>query len=646
MSEIDTVFLETPASAPSGDSHAAAVDAASEPGQGGEVPWDMGNLGATRGTITLQDGRTCIGRVGAPPSQEATSARFWFWIPEDALVEATQIVTTRCKTAGREIHYYALVDEVRRSSRRRGMGHEVDEFDGDLNSEPLYGPDGMTYAEAAILRADPPLLTPPRERSHVTLASAEEAGKAYGADEMENGLAVGLIKNGGDTTAGAGSIDLDYLLGANGGHLNVNGAAGRGTKSSFLLHMVYLLLNKAEREARERPSDPERLRVVPIVFNVKGYDLFHIDRRSKKYSAAKHEADWAALGVENPIPFRNVTFLAAQQTNGTTAITIQGRNNVQPYSWGLEDLIEGGLFAFLFASDEGMNDNFQSLLLDLEDWLTEEFIGSGNQRGRRLSPQAAKANGGSLNTFDRLSVWASDPQNVISVLPGGHVAATIKKLSRRLRLLTLDSRGLLRRDTNRGAPLSVVRDNTSSPIVIDLNWLAGAAWLQRFVVATVLRQLTEEQTYRALPGLKYLVVLDELNRFAPRGGRDPITKLVEQVASEMRSQGVLLFGAQQQASLVSEKVIENAGIRALGKTGVLELSSSVWRGLSDNARRRADALPPNEKLLLQDSFRQPMHVRIPMPPWAMLEKEAASGPIETGGPAVNGAVHRVANMDY
>lgn len=628
----------------------------------GENPWDLGSLGAVRGPVTLSDGRLCIGRVGAPMQQEATSTKFCFWIPEDALVEATQIVTARCRVAGQDITYQALVDEVHRFSRRRGMGHEVDEYDGDLATEPLFGPDGITYAEAAILRAgtmvegqEQPILTPPRERSPVTVASEEEVRTAYGTPEMGNPLEVGLVKNGGSAVAGPGAIDLDYLLGENGGHLNVNGAAGRGTKSSFLLHMVYLLLERARREAENAPSARERLRIVPIVFNVKGYDLFHIDRLSSRYNANLHAADWARLGITDPAPFQTteldsegnavnpmgVRFFAAQQQNANVAISIQQRNHVRPYSWGLEDLIEGGLFSFLFASDETMNDNFQALLLDLEDYLTDETVNGLNQRVRQFNSQAVNADGDPLNTFDRLSSWAATPANVLGVLPGGHAAATVKKLSRRLRLLTLDSRGILRRDTTRGYPLNVVGGDTCGPIVIDLNWLTGALWLQRFVVATVLRQLVAAQTDNAVPGLKYLVVVDELNRFAPRGGRDPITRLVEQVAAEMRSQGVLLFGAQQQASLVSERVIENAGVRALGKTGMLELSSSVWRSLSQSTKFRADALPPNEKLLLQDTFRQPMNVRIPFPAWAMRQGEAIIGSSTSGN-----AMPLTANLDF
>jgi DNA helicase HerA-like ATPase len=122
--------------------------------------------------------------------------------------------------------------------------------------------------------------------------------------------------------------------------------------------------------------------------------------------------------------------------------------------------------------------------------------------------------------------------------------------------------------------------------------------------------------------VQYLITLDELNRFAPRGAHDPITQLIETVAAEMRSQGLILLGAQQQASKVSEKVIENAAIRVLGKTGSLELGTPAWRFLSQSARRKAEYLSLNEKLILQDNFREPMHVRVPFPVWAMNPHEA------------------------
>jgi DNA helicase HerA-like ATPase len=189
--------------------------------------------------------------------------------------------------------------------------------------------------------------------------------------------------------------------------------------------------------------------------------------------------------------------------------------------------------------------------------------------------------------------------------------------------MVIEGDGVLRRTGQIGNPIDVGFRQTKDPIVIDLNGLVGKRELQRFVVATVLRQLIDQRTGKnATDGLVYLVVLDELNRFAPKGSRDSITRLIEQVAAEMRSQGIILLSAQQQASKVSETVIENAGVRAVGRSGTLEMEHAVWRGLNPSARRKAASLPIDEKLIVQDSFREAMHVRVPFPAWAMRKGEA------------------------
>ena len=577
----------------------------------------------SRGSITRPDARTIVGRVGAPPRQEATSSRFHFWIPEDALVEATQIVTAESTLAGQPVTFYALVEEVHRCSRRRDMGHEVDEFDGDLSDEPIFAPEGFTYADAAILRAEPDLLTPPRERSPVLLAGADDAAKAYGMDEIapDNRLAVGLVKNGGAATAGPGCLDLDFLLGGNGGHLNVGGAAGRATKSSFLLTVVYTLLAHARRLQLEKPNSDVRPRVVPIIFNVKNFDLFYLDQPNVKWNEAKHASSWRAIGIDDPQPFQNVTYFAPQQPGNNYPIpTGRTGGGVRAYSWSLRDIIENGLLTYLFSEEDAANDNFMAMLLEIEDLLTHVAVESDGSETRTLRPQI---NGydNPITTFENLRDWLSEGEGV--GLGRDHVAATRKKLSRRLMRLLYESRGVLRLTEERGSPLDVVHADTCDPLVVDLNGLVGLPALQRFVVAAVLRQVVDARTgSRAQRGLRYLIVLDELNRFAPKNARDPITKLIEMVAAEMRSQGVILFGAQQQASLVSSRVIENASIKALGQTGRMELSTDVWRSLSEATRRRAEGLRVDEKLLLQPGFRHPMHLRVPHPAWAMTREEA------------------------
>jgi DNA helicase HerA-like ATPase len=562
-----------------------------------------------------------IGKVASPPHHESTSEEFYFWVAPGTLVEKSQIVRTECTIGNKELTFYGLIREVYRQSRQSSLGEEYDRLDGDINYQPPFDSPGFTYAAVTILRTEPPVMAPPTEGSNVFLGGEREAYMAYGADEIENPLAIGLVKNGGSNFAGPGRIDLDYLLGANGGHLNVNGVAGRGTKSSFLLHFNYLLLYEARRQQWERPSDRNRLRIVPIILNVKNFDLFYIDHLSKRYDPAKHAADWQALGIHDPGPFQKVTFYAPQAAGLNVPIdTGRRKADVQPYSWSLKDIIERGLLLYLFAEDDRHDANFAALVHDLESWLTEELTERDGGRTRQLARHAGRP-----QSFDELlkeiRSWTEDGSSPFSSKQ--HHTGTMRKLYRRLFLILSEGQGVLRRSDQLGKPLTVTERDTCDPKVIDLSSLAAVPSLQRFVAATIFNQLKEERTgSKAQRGLIYLVTLDELNRFAPHDAHDPITKLIEYVAAEMRSQGIILLGAQQQASMVSKRVVENAGIRALGKSGSLELSHAVWRSLSESARRKASMLLPTEKLIMQDSFREPMLVKIPFPPWALREAEA------------------------
>lgn len=160
----------------------AYQDAASVPVDGASVPMN-GNGSATSSTVSSP---LCIGRVGAPPQKEATSTNFFFWLPPDTLIETTQLITGLSRLAGVPYTYHAIVSEVYRQSRKRSMGAEIDEADGDLNYQPPFENDGFTYASASILRSE--VFTPPQERSSVYLASADDARTAYGAEDITNGL--------------------------------------------------------------------------------------------------------------------------------------------------------------------------------------------------------------------------------------------------------------------------------------------------------------------------------------------------------------------------------------------------------------------------------------------------------------------------
>jgi len=565
---------------------------------------DLGGTSHLDASSVNEDGAYLLGRVAAPPKKESTSDFFYFWVERAKLVERGQIVSTTSSLGGRSVQFIGLIEEVYRQSRQHDMSEEVDRFDAITQYEPPFASAGFTYAKVTILRTDPVTHAPPTEESPVRLGGQAEAQKGYGVDRMrdENRLSIGRLRNGGTSYAGPAIIDLAYLLGENGGHLNVNGIAGMGAKSSFLLHLIDLLMRWGKRTGLA--GDAIRTQLVPIIFNVKNFDLFFIDRWNRNWRD-EHRDDWKAIDIHDPQPFRNMRFFAPQEARSLNPVRT-GRDGVEAYSWGLADVIEQRLFRFLFADADIGNPTFGTLVGAIEERLTDDA--KAEPTLRTDAPQ----------TFEELLTWAKTvDKNEI----GEPHSGTRASLVRRLRGLLQDSDGVLRRRDSRGKPLKMPKSEIDGPWVIDL-FAVKDDKLKRFVVATVFYQLVELRSGNAVEGLRYLVTLDELNRFAPKTGSDPISEMIERVAAEMRSQGIILLGAQQEASRVSPRVIENAGIRAVGRSGSLELSADVWKFLGPAARNQAAQIMEDEKLLVQASFRAPMLAKIPFPPWALRKEES------------------------
>jgi hypothetical protein len=317
-------------------------------------------------------------------------------------------------------------------------------------------------------------------------------------------------------------------------------------------------------------------------------------------------------------PFEEADFYAPTEPNSGAA-AIDGCD-ARVYNWSFHDVLERGLFPYLFADDD-VNARMRGLIDDLAGYFTEN-----DETTPRSDPPGSWEDGHDWpQTWDDLLNWmhgwamGDHSDNVL----GSHHQGTKRAVHRRLRSALREGEAIFTRRQQTGSPLDVTSSSTSPPQVIDIHSLRRP--LQRFVVAAVSKQVVDDRSGRdAVRGLRYILMLDELNRFAPRGASDPVTRLIEEVATERRSQGILLFGAQQFASDVSTKVVESAAIRAAGRTGTAELSDRVWKGWSKTARHRVSQLRRDEKLVTQPTFRAPMLVKVPFPAWAMRREDVVA----------------------
>ena len=111
--------------------------------------------------------------------------------------------------------------------------------------------------------------------------------------------------------------------------------------------------------------------------------------------------------------------------------------------------------------------------------------------------------------------------------------------------------------------------------VVDLHNLNDRA--KRFVVGVVLRKAFEDKERAGQARPLQFVVLDELNKYAPRDGSSPIKEILLDVAERGRSLGIILIGAQQTASEVERRIVANSAIRVVGRLDAAEAGAGRVR---------------------------------------------------------------------
>jgi DNA helicase HerA-like ATPase len=160
--------------------------------------------------------------------------------------------------------------------------------------------------------------------------------------------------------------------------------------------------------------------------------------------------------------------------------------------------------------------------------------------------------------------------------------------------------------------------------VVDLHNLNDRA--KRFVVGVVLRRAFERKERSGQARPLQFVVLDELNKYAPREGSSPIKEILLDVAERGRSLGMILIGAQQTASEVERRIVANSAVRVVGRLDAAEAARGEYGFLPPVQRQRATIVKPGTMLVAQPELPVPLVVQFPFPAWATRAAEASRKP--------------------
>lgn len=543
-----------------------------------------------------------VGRVLG--TEDATPLEFWVGVGEGAYLQLDDVVALeRSLPGGEQVRIYGVVSQVR--ARHEGARFDSDVF---LIEQGILPAEISEAAMVSTTRFEPEVFVPPLPGEAVHKATGQVRDEALFFDTMKRKLPAGLSRD--DEIF---YLNLEFLDGTRGAHVNISGISGVATKTTFATFLLYSLFHSGVLGA-------EATNTKALVFNVKGEDLLFLDHPNTQLDQ-EQIARYEALGLA-PGPFASVAVFAPPARGDATARpdVASRQEGVSSFFWTIEDFCRQRLMPFLFADVEDDRQQYPMVVHNVTARLEGAVpVGDG----------AVNVDGQVVRTFRDLVDLIElkvDPDGDDQWAGRAIGAGTINAFVRRLHGAVDHVQHLVRADVARPDAHAVDLDR-AQVTVVDLHNLNDRA--KRFVVGVILRQAFERKERSGQARPLQFVVLDELNKYAPRDGSSPIKELLLDVAERGRSLGIILIGAQQTASEVERRVVANSAIRVVGRLDAAEAARGEYGFLPAAQRQRATIIKPGTMVVSQPEVPIPIVVQFPFPAWATRASEAGVNPAST-----------------
>ena len=549
-----------------------------------------------------------VGRVLG--TEDAMPLEFWVAIEAGQYLQLDDVVVCERPVPGREsVSLAGVVAQVR--ARHEGARYDSDVF---LIADGILPAEVSEAAQVLTTRVDPEVYVPPIPGSAVRRATGDERDVALSFDKMDRRVPIGLGRDGRPLYA-----NVDFIDGTRGAHINISGISGVATKTSYATFLLYALFHGTV-------LGPAAQHTKALIFNVKGEDLLFLDHDNCKLDDAKRQK-YYELGLQ-PGPFRSVTVFAPTRVAGdpNAVPDVASRTTgVHSFWWTIEEFCRDELLPFVFADAEDERNQYTMIIHNVARQLAKG-VPAGDDGAWTIDGKTI-TNYRELVEFIEDRIANDDDPDTQRLWAGS--AMTRGTINAFLRRLLSSQRALSRlvfANVPRGVRHSIDNDDAQVAIV-DLHNLPDRA--QRFVVGVTLKRAFERKEAAGSREPLQFVVLDELNKYAPRDGSSPIKEILLDIAERGRSLGIVLIGAQQTASEVERRVISNSAIRVVGRLDPAEAGRPEYGFLPTAHRQRATLARPGTMFVMQPEIPVPLVVEFPFPAWATRPDEQAGSPTDS-----------------
>lgn len=545
---------------------------------------------------------TVVGRVLG--TQDATPLTFWVAVDPGQYLQLDDVVVTNRALPGHEpVTVSGVITAVR--ARHEGAQYDSDVFDISDGHLPAQVQEA---AEVTVTRVEPEIFVPPRPGDVVSRATGADRESALYFDQMTRQIPLGYSRDNEPVF-----LNADFLDGTRGAHVSISGISGIATKTSFATWLLYSMLHSG-------CLGTEAVNTKALIFNVKGEDLLLLDHENNQTDDQLREA-YGRLGLKAGA-FESVKVLAPPRPgdpNGVPDVACR-TSGVDAFYWTLGQFCSHRLLPFVFADADDERQQYTMVVQQVAAKLQREAKAK-NDGGVVLDGELVGSYGELVDLLlDRLSNEETRGQWAGTAVGQGTVNAFI----RRLISSTRDIGRLVRGDLPPGGAHGVSGSNEAQVTVVDLHNLPERA--QRFVVGVTLSSQFEEKEKSGTARPLQFVVLDELNKYAPKDGSSPIKEILLDIAERGRSLGIILVGAQQTASEVERRIAANSAVRVVGRLDPAEAGRAEYGFLAAAQRQRAVMAKPGTMFVAQPELPIPLVVNFPFPSWATRPAEAKAPP--------------------
>jgi DNA helicase HerA-like ATPase len=554
----------------------------------------------------VQDKRSdLVGRVLG--TEDSTPLDFWVGLAPGQFLQLDDVVATeRTPPGGEPVRIYGIVSQVR--ARLEGARFDSDVF---LIEDGILPGDVTEAAQVTATRVEPEVFIPPLPGSPVKRAEGKERDEALFFDGMDKKLPAGLTRADEPIY-----INLEFLDGTRGAHVNISGISGVATKTTYATFLLYSLFNSGV-------LGREAINTKALIFNVKGEDLLFLDHTNIQLDQENKDR-YGKLGLHAG-PFPSAAFFAPPKIgdrNATPDVATRSEG-VTSFFWTIEEFCRDELLSFVFADAEDDRQHYTMVVHNVAARLKNDAV--------PLPEGGVRIDDVEIRTFRQLidfiesQVQSGDSDWAGPVIGAGTINAFVRRLHGAVRPLER----LIRGDVPGAEKHRVKLEKQIT--VVDIHNLPDRA--KRFVVGVVLRKTFEEKERAGEARPLLFLVLDELNKYAPREGTSPIKEILLDVAERGRSLGIILVGAQQTASEVEGRIVGQSSIRVVGRLDSAEAERGQYGFLRGAQRERSTILKPGTMMVSQPEIPLPLVVEFPFPAWASRPSEAGSNPTSTDQPA-------------